>query len=780
MHRLSTNAIRIVALLIGFAIGGSAPVSAQTAPTGPFTQAVVQVVFSDEQDSDHMTLATLDAAGKEMHDYFARLSYGKLDFQIRFIRVHLPDTLANLGAQPTPWFYNATDAAIAADANFFKGAQGIGILILNKYGGADTTYGGMQNWPNISQPIVSSLLHEYPLDPVHPPGPSQVVWGGWAHEFGHQIEVYGSVNQVLAGAWLGHPSGYSSGYDQMDSCYPCHDAGFAFIGAPLIGDPRTVFPKWLDASHVATVPKPVNMPVGQTFVLPPLSQKIDNPVVQVVHIPVDSKRAYLVQARQRVGNDALQARTPLGILSEGIQIVFIDQDAQFPMKECIRNPNAGCQSGDGINPNDWPFQLWTVGDVFQDPAQKIKVAIIGQVTGGYEVNVTREVPPTHPDLFVSPWLTPPGNTYETVDIWIDSSCNGYEDQGGALRYGRRADGTVIGNGDDPCANHANRLYAKIRNIGDTDSQPTTATFEVSSPLGVGVTGNWSAIGTAQVPAIPAGQSVEVFVLWTPQVNLTPQQIQDKHFKFHSCVQVHVAPSAGELVTSNNSAQENIFAFEAVAKDAKKKKPTYEMPVMSGSFTITNTFREEGATRTYLMRAHSHLPPGWSYEINHGQMTVELKVGETRAIPVVIKPADSAIGKIYELQVDAITQRMLHNPRNQQHPTHPSWYRAGGLILNAHTVLPSEISVAATQGVATIAALPILVKGRLTPARSGATVTIDYVGDENQLAAQQLKVKRDGSFATSLRPKFAVRSVRAIWQGDMSYASAVATTGIKAK
>ena len=50
----------------------------------------VQVVPGNEQDSDHIPLATLQAAGKELHDYFSVISSGKLDFEVRFIRVHLP------------------------------------------------------------------------------------------------------------------------------------------------------------------------------------------------------------------------------------------------------------------------------------------------------------------------------------------------------------------------------------------------------------------------------------------------------------------------------------------------------------------------------------------------------------------------------------------------------------------------------------------------------------------------------------------------------------------
>ena len=158
---------------------------------------------------------------------------------------------------------------------------------------------------------------------------------------------------------------------------------------------------------------------------------------------------------------------------------------------------------------------------------------------GFAVTVTRGVPSGHPNLFIVPWLTPPANTYETVDIWVDSSCNGYESDVGpmGLRYGRRPDGTVIGNGDDPCANHENRIYAHVRNTGDAAANNIVVHFQVSDPLGEAVTGQWTEVGQATIPTLAANAATDVYVPWPLTVSLTPDEITQQHFKFHSCIQV---------------------------------------------------------------------------------------------------------------------------------------------------------------------------------------------------------------------------------------------------
>jgi hypothetical protein len=167
------------------------------APTGKYVESVIQIVFSDETDSDHPLSETdLNNAGPEIQKFFSELSYGKLNMELRFIRVHLKTISGTSGTSAT-WanyeacgsscsvFVDAANAALALDRTFTDGAGGVSILILEKYLSRDFTEFAPVNLPGTSAPVVRSKLRELPKNTVNPTGPSQVVWGNWSHEFGH-------------------------------------------------------------------------------------------------------------------------------------------------------------------------------------------------------------------------------------------------------------------------------------------------------------------------------------------------------------------------------------------------------------------------------------------------------------------------------------------------------------------------------------------------------------------------------------------------------------------
>src|SRR4029077_2176053 len=163
---------------------------------------------------------------------------------------------------------------------------------------------------------------------MSPPGfgpccPSLVFWGGWAHEFGHQLQY--AAHLSVGGNWNGHPSGYNSGYDLMDSCYPCGQAPFGLLGAPYHNDNRGAFGGWLNASDVFVMPPPTT-PTGMTFTLPALSTQLGNPETQDVEVQLDNKRSFYVDVRTRTGADGLQTNTPQGIHDQGVQIEYADDN----------------------------------------------------------------------------------------------------------------------------------------------------------------------------------------------------------------------------------------------------------------------------------------------------------------------------------------------------------------------------------------------------------------------------------------------------------------------
>jgi len=71
---------------------------------------------------------------------------------------------------------------------------------------------------------------------------------------------------------------------------------------------------------------------------------------------------------------------------------------------------------------------------------------------------------------------------------VDSPLNGY----GNYRYGTWSDllgGTVPkGNGDNPVIGQVNRLYVRVRNYGNKPASNVTVYFDVTSPLGLGISG----------------------------------------------------------------------------------------------------------------------------------------------------------------------------------------------------------------------------------------------------------------------------------------------------
>lgn len=767
-----------------------------TDPPGKWTIALIHVTYSDTTPIyGHSQLVK---AAAEMHSYYNQISYGQTDLEVKTIDVALkhPQEFYFTPCTPTdtrnpcPPDLTADAAQAAAAAGFdFTGVNGISVL--STFCSRDFTY----DPETISRPGVSGTFgHSNDFECANPaPGPSGVSWGGWTHEFGHQLEVaaYGGFN------WdSGHPSGYASGYDLMDSCYPCDTGAYSRLGGGLAEGSELVFGGWLKAINVVTV----GAPPGRTVVLTPLEENFAKApgASQAIKVPIAKGKYYLVEARSpKLLADALQNNgvTPRGIYDTGVKIVEIDESAtppETPINACDTVVAKGCvyhadPSKPGYDPRAatcsaatrpaycWPFDLWHVGNTFTDTAEGIKIKVNSAVGDGFAVTVTRGVAPGHPDLFIVPWLTPPMNTYETVDIWVDSSCNGYESDVGpkGLLYGRRADGTVIGNGDDPCANHQNRVYANIHNIGDATASNAVVHFQVSNPLGVGVTGSWSEIGTVKIPSLAAGATKTVLVDWTPNIKLTSTEIKAGAFKFHSCIQVIIDPVAGEIVKSNNQAQENFDNFYAV------QTLSLHYPIIHGQFYVkqtgpTSTFRP--IYQTVYLHTKSALPPHWTYQVAGGKTAVTLG-GNT---PLVEIPADiqippgAPVGQSYELKVQALTQTELDNDAipttSKVSRTHLGMTQVGGVVLSARGVLSSGLTLAATDDmVGTIHA-----DGTLTP-RELAVVAVDFVDPRGNVYTRYAPTDAVGNYTCSLPTVLGQANwlVRAFWQGDLKHAGVVA-------
>ena len=796
--------------------------------TGTYKVLLIQVTYTDATTRAD-TLANLNLAGGEIHDYFSKLSFGALDVQVSVAQVSL--------THPMSYYWSSCPSSddagkmcltgpLMADAAELAGASGASFTnvstvdVLSPCG----VYDRYNNWTaggdaHLNSTHAHATVHQifdtecpYVTSTEFPPlGPSHVNWHGWAHEIGHTLQLEGHD-------MFSHPGGYSSGYDLMDSCYPCGETVYSLSGNPIVANEHdTSFPGWLPSSKTVVIPRPSSGTAGGTYVLEPVNKADPGATVapRGIKLPLDGDRSIFVEARTNTGAD----NRSYGLFDEGVHMYLAQESANDAngnpkpltmLDACQTTVPGGCvydnsdprlsSCPDNVahlsesHPYCWPFTLWHPGDTFNDPINAIMMHVNGKVGDSYGVTVTRNVPPGHPDVFLYPWLTAPMNTYETIDIWVDSSCNGYESDVGpsGLRYGRRGDGTVIGNGDDPCANHENRIYAHIRNGGSVPAPSFTVHFRVTNPLGVGMTGSWTDVGTVTVPSLAAGGERDIYVNWTPHITLSEAEIQAGHFNFHSCVQVQIDPPAGDLVTTNKMAQENFDHFEAV-----RDRITHNYSVPDRYFFVANNYSMVHANITgaggksdadfskpVQLRIKSELPNDWTYEVNGGTTEFTLAPHEVRQIPVKVKvPPSTPTARTFNLRVTAFAQHHMIN--RAVRPTNPNswhfgWMQENGVVEGVHTVDPSELTISGEyrcpDSRPTVAVLPgtIRVKGHLDPVHNNAIVAIDYTPPGGGATVTHLVHTDAASNFEDALPSSTPGEwqVRAFWQGDMDYSSSV--------
>jgi hypothetical protein len=797
------------------------PTFASGPVTGSYPVVWIRVSYTDNSTTV-WTRDTLQQGANEMTTFFRNLSYGQLEVPITVREAALPNNVAHYwhtcpgdpAHKCQEHVVEDAAARVIADGSSFAGVKTV--MIINpcgietdftEPGDVHITGTGFDVW------VHQTMDFECGSSNPNPPGPSGVWWSSWAHELGHTIQLHGHN-------LFDHPAGYASGYDLMDSCYPCHDSVYALSGNPIVGNMgRTSFPGWLPTSKVTVVPRPPSGAIGTTVVLEPLSKADPGATVapRGIKIPINDDHYYIVEARRRVRADSVDAHP--GIMDEGVHILDVVESRNPPVRlinACDSTVTGGCLTGEsdprygsclsasGRWPTYpgycWPFVLFHAGQQYYDSVNNIRVRVDSVVGDAFSVTVTRGVPPGHPDMMMIPWLTAPMNTWETIDIWVDSSCNGYEDTVGAagLRYGRRSDGTVIGNGDDPCANHENRIYAHVRNGGDATANAISVHFYVTDPLGVGIRGasGWSLVGTATIPTLAPGATRDVYVNWTPAVTLTPAQISERHFNFHSCVQVKMDAVAGELVLSNQDGdgeQENFDNFEAV-----RDPITSHFHLPEQSFFLANPKFHDNPTggmapsgsasgeKLFKLRVDSLLPTGWGYEVAGGNLEQVLAANEVRNIPVKITVPDGTdIGHTYLLKVTAFTPMTMVNPlapaSDAAHHLHYGFEHVAGVMLAAQTVDPSKITITAEfkcpDPGATLTHVPpatLHVKGKLEPARNNVIIAIDYTPPGGGAVQTHLAhTNSAGEFEDTLSgPAPGTWKIRAFWQGSLDLAGAV--------
>jgi len=495
------------------------------------------------------------------------------------------------------------------------------------------------------------------------PGDSDTaVWGRWAHELGHAFQLGGPP----------HPSNYDSNYEQMDHNLPGQTGVFEKQTSVAFG--------WMPDSKYHEFTAATGG--GQVPIYAEEYDPASRPNLQAIKAYLGSGGSayYLVSVRRRtLGDDLNDSFTPNGIPDEGVLIERVDPGA---------DPQVVIQGKGGDRD-----KLWHEGDLFNNASDGVTVAVTKKFDDdNYMVAVRYGDQSNKADVGINSWRSPPANTYETTDIWVDSPVNNY----GTFRYGNWSDlmgGTVPkGNGDDPAIGQVNRIYARVRNYGSATASNVVVHFDVTNPLGLGINGSngFTEIGQVNSTAfpalasIPAGGTADVYLEWTPTATLTPQQIAQGTFAFHSCLRIRFDHLANETIFGNqdgNGQQENVDYFQAPAGSGPPAGPGVNTTVVhlrNDSNTIDKYFN--------LGYDQSTLPAGWKVSVNGGVLGVRLHPHEVRDIPVTIKPTTPMpAGSVASVKLFASSFRLLVNDKNPN-DKHPEYKELGGVVIEGHAVV----------------------------------------------------------------------------------------------
>ena len=795
----------LLALVVACCLATPAGATAQT-----FKVAVIRATFANDasRGATHIfSLADITTAGLELQQYYDELSNGHLSLRVGV--ANAPDLAPTTSyADDTALFRAALDSA---GRNGYGGAvSGAGAVILlaagTPYPFCGAYYGQL---PLTSYPGgLGDIKLEEGCEGSTPigtePHPAPVDWGGWAHEIGHAL-------QATNGRDVYHPANYGDGYNLMDSCYPCGAGVFDLTGAPIVGGTLSSFPGWLPRTKVAVLPAASGRPTTTTIDLAPLGVRASTtPRDQGIKVPIDPVSApvgggltwhggsyYLIEQRERTGADGFGAVGQPRLVDEGVEIHEVNESAAPPVKvirpcdetpigrRCEGDPgaeftNAFCNANPApLQGSCWPFDLWHPGETLHG-LDGINITVGPHQPGTQPVTVTRGTRAHGPDPYIIPWQTPPMNTWETVDLWIDSSCNGYEYPSGpsgphnlhALRYGRRpgasaAARTVISNGDDPCGDHENRVYARIHNGGDLPARNVRVKFSAAYHNFVDPGSPQLAdLGTARIRSIPAGGFVDTYVNWTPSGG--PLDLQQPDW-----IQGLVEPS-GSNVSSNTFARENVLHFDVRSGTGLPSQvyPHLPLPIL-----------QPGDPARYLSLQATRIPRGAQISLSH-PLSFKLTAGKTqREVPIDIRvPAKARAGSSFvfdvqtrELGTDPVS---IVGPTSGEAAVHHGVDTEGGLAIIAHVVKASSLSVASHSASNSV----LSVSGRLSPALK-TTVAIDYLTHRGASAALSTRlithlVSTDGNgrFTDRLqRPGASRYRVRAIWMGDQTHAAVMSGT-----
>lgn len=778
LQRMTRPSVPIAALA-ALALVVSVPLRAQAEDPRRFNALLIPIDWVDEPY--HLDFAHMDAHYVPwLTNFFAQISNGRLDLRVTVAGtvVRLPDVRAayHMGCLATPcppghnmWEETDNPISIALELGLIQ-QNANGLMPLTGEAADDRFHAvlfvrpipdGACNYPT---PYGGWMTNGARVD-ADPSGQRYTVGYAQLEDRTATTPCYldeddiGAVAHELGHAIIGnsaHPAGYANAFELMDSCYPCSPGVFSRIPSSHRADGEgRWFDGWLPPSALAEFSPSSG---GGTVNIAPNAlnpSALTSP--QGVRMATSQGYSYIMECRRRLPPDHMWPPDR----DEGLLLLRVAPGTN-PPTSVVQAPSYG---------SPWR-SVWYPGESFYDSEADLLIAVNDDIGDACTASITygpaAAIGP--PDVGLTPWLTRPNDTYETVDIWIDSVCNGYEaddpSDPSRLVYGRTG-GNVNGNGDPPCLFHENRLYARVRNYGLSEAKDVAVRFEVTDPLGVGIRGaaGWLDLGYAPtISSIAPGGVADVYVPWFPETDLE-DVIDGRTSTFlHSCVRVvidQVLETLPEVNMSNQDGrgeQENVDYFEI-----RLDRSTYAPKTASGSIRLVN---EHNETRRFYLGVESDLPDGWDLAIGDDRGWLDLGPGGTASVPVeIMAPWGVVAGQSYDVRVtgyvDPVYPINLAVPRELEY--------VAGLVLRA--VVKTEVDIGISAQYEWSGHI-VRAHGCLSPPLANIGVTVDYVTLADDVLAQTVRTDSAGCFDAQIVGSFqGLTRVRAIFAGTATHSSA---------
>jgi hypothetical protein len=523
---------------------------------------------------------------------------------------------------------------------------------------------------------------------------------------------------------------------------------------------------WIDSSRVAVLGPPSGgLTSTWTYILTPVESPFisanpfatAHPGVEVVHgielISTDPGDVVFVENRQK------------GVYRADHLGLAVDFSTQIPSEGVImyqgrRLPTQGLASFLPVNlitPMANPLNtLNEEREHVITNMNRIKIKVLerlanpdmtaGTPSFSYKVEVTWGEGSFY-DLSITPWPAPP---YESVDIWIDNQAeNGW----GVYTY-NDGNGNPIQNGDNVAVNQDNRLYARIRNLGDV---PVTQDFQVIWRIAVpAVAGGEVVTELGRVTVtddIPGEDSIVTpFLVWRPTSS------NDKHV----CIKAEIVTVPGELNgTANNSAQENFTQWFSPGSSPFA-------PV-----TLTIATQNPWPDRDADVELHvPNVPRGWTVTVENGRF--RLGPGATRQQTITIRAYAAEFAQIIR-KIGYIPERIIDVQART--PVGDMWVPYGGLTVVVHPVNQDSrigLDPPRTSGTTVTFTGRLVSTGQLTPPLGGRDVHVRLQAQNGTITWITTATTAGGTFQITLPPHLLPQTlrVRAFTPGGRGFAPAV--------